>query len=748
MAKGLFDIPSRPSKESDMALARKSIKKSSAPKKSGGGLLDKIARARSMLTSLGDVVNEYESVTEPEALHDYIDACIIEGVVAIDTETTGLNPLVDDIVGFSLSTIGQKTVYVPLKHVSYIDYSPLGGQMPMDVAREELARLNNIYIIMFNATFDLRVIKNQVGVRLHCNWDCFLAARLMNENEESNALKKLHHKYCGDPTKEAYKFSDLFDGVCFNLVPLSIAYAYAANDAKITLELYQFQKKYLYYDSACDLSDRNGMNGVAWVFFNLEMPCVDVVVDMEDAGVKFDFEFNQKLKDKYHSILNEREKAFHTVCVEYGLSSDINIGSVQQLQTALYDQLGLVATDNIGQPTRSTDKKSLMSIEPKHPVVDAILDYREFSTMVSTFIDKLPEVVNPNDGRVHCRFNQCGADTGRFSSDKPNMQNIPHNEIRKMFTASDGCVLLSSDYSQQEPSCLAAFCNEMGYPTLYEARKSGDDIYSHVASACFNVPYEQCCEFDKDGHKNPPEYKKRRNLVKPVLLGILYGRGDDSVAKGMGITLEEAKRLKANLYKKYPEIKIFEQASIEMAEDLGYVTTVCGRKRRLPSMMLPDYEVKWKDGASHDDDPLSFDSEVSTEVPEDIQRRWLTKLSRTKYKRGVFEAANEEGLWIIDHTKEKDFTKIVNARIQGSAADLTKLAMILVTKDEKLKELGFKLLIPVHDELIGECPEENAKECARRLAEVMSEAAERILKMPFSCDVEVSKEWYGDSIEL
>ena len=187
-----------------------------------------------------------------------------------------------------------------------------------------------------------------------------------------------------------------------------------------------------------------------------------------------------------------------------------------------------------------------------------------------------------------------------------------------------------------------------------------------------------------------------------------------------------------------------------MAQRVGYVTTVCGRKRRLPSMMLPDYEVRWKDGVAHDDDPLNFDSELASEVPEKLQREWINKVKSVPFrrKREVFEAANEEGLWIVDNTKDKDVTKVVNARIQGSAADLTKLAMIELHENVRLKELGFRMLIQVHDEIIAECPEENAKECSELLASTMSHAAEQILEMPIKCDVELSYQWYGEKIKV
>ena len=232
---------------------------------------------------------------------------------------------------------------------------------------------------------------------------------------------------------------------------------------------------------------------------------------------------------------------------------------------------------------------------------------------------------------------------------------------------------------------------------------------------------------------------------------VLYGRGTESIAEQLGVSVKEAQSIKDSVFRGFPAIKKFEEDSIQMSKDYGFVTTVCGRKRRLPSMMLPDYEVKWKDGVSPDDDPLSFDdTEVSTEVPESIQRKWLRKIQSAKFyeRRKIFEAANAEGLWIVDNTKDKDITKVVNARIQGSAADLTKLAMIELYNNTRLRELGFRMLIPVHDEIIAECPESNVKECAELLAKTMSKAAEQILEMPIKCDVEISKCWYGDSIDV
>ena len=215
---------------------------------------------------------------------------------------------------------------------------------------------------------------------------------------------------------------------------------------------------------------------------------------------------------------------------------------------------------------------------------------------------------------------------------------------------------------------MASLCKKHGDPQMYDAFMQGKDLYVEIASKAFNKPYDECKEFRPDGTVNKAG-KERRSQAKTILLGVLYGRGVDSIAEQLGTTTREAQQIKDSVFRGFPAIKQFEEDSIQMSKEIGYVTTVCGRKRRLPSMMLPDYEVVWKDGVAPDDDPLAFDSDYNenAEVPEAVQRKWLQKVRNAPFmkKRQVFEAANAEGLWIIDHTRDKDTTKVVNARIQG-----------------------------------------------------------------------------------
>ena len=774
----LFDVPTRATKEDDLAIAKKSKKKTATTVKSGGGILDRIELIRkSVNQNLGKYKDAHLVIRgdNEDVLVDYINTAISNKVIAIDTETTGLNPLSDKLVGICIYTPGKKPAYIPVNHISYITRQKVANQLSVEVLKEQFDRLKGIDIIMFNSTFDIRFLRHGIGVYLNCTWDCYIAARLMNENEPVNKLKPLHNKYCLNGAGDAFTFDELFNGVTFDIIPIDIAQLYAAHDPFITYELYEFQKKYLYYDETCTPDARNGMNGVAWVFFNIEMPLVEVVADMEDTGVLFDKDYNQELKVKYHTLLDGYESDFHKKCEKYSdairryemenpgiLDNPINIKSTKQLAILMFDIMKLdpPLDKKTKKPIIST-KESVLDELKDNEVVQSIIDYREFSTIVSTFIDKLPDCVQA-DGRIHCKFNQYGADTGRFSSNDPNMQNIPsHNkDIRKMFIASPGYLLMSSDFSQQEPTCLAALCKKKGDSQMYDTFMAGRDLYSEIASKAFNVPYENCREFNEDGSKNK-EGKERRTQAKSILLGVLYGRGVASISEqlfGMPKTDSErdefankAQQIKDSVFRGFPAIKQFEEDSLDMAHEIGYVTTVCGRKRRLPALQLPEYEFKWLSGKCPYDDPLDFSMTDSLPVPLDRKAYYWDKLHKARFKSKpiIFEEARKEGIDIIDNNKKiADATRqCVNSRIQGSAADLTKLAMIGLHNNARLKELGFRMLIPVHDEIIAECPEENIKECSELLAKTMSEAAETILEMPIKCDVEIKKQWYDETID-
>ena len=771
--KSLFDVSRSTSKSNDKKLAQKANAQSSkvAPTiRGGGGLLGRIAEIQQMVEKhLGKYKDKYQIIQDEDILNEFVDAVIDNGIISIDTETTGLDPMLDTIAGVCVYTPNQKSAYIPLNHVSYITNAIVANQLPSDTVRSAFQRFldAHVQIIMFNADFDVRVLRHGIGLSdIYCTWDCYLAQRLLNENEDSNALKLVHQKYVLNGKEDAFTFEQLFKGIPFTMIPLQTAYLYASHDPEITYELYEYQKRFIREDSS-----REDMRKIYKLFTEIEMPCVSVVADMEDNGILLDFDKNEQLKAKYHPLLDEREKKFHDACKPYAkeieayrnkygvLDKPINIKSTKQLGVLLYDIIGLepMYDKKAKKSVKTTKEEYLQTLD--HPVSKAILEYREFSTVVDTFIDKLPNCVNPNDGKIHCKFNQYGARTGRFSSSDPNMQNIPSHikDIRQMFVASPGYVLMSSDFSQQEPKALAALCRMDGDSRMYDTFMQGKDLYSEIASKSFSMPYEDCLEFylDENGKKTEKvnvEGKERRQQAKSILLGVLYGRGVASIAEQLGCSIEKAQSIKDSVFRAFPAIKRFEDDSLATARSIGYVTTITGRKRRLPELMLDEYEFEWKGGHAPNDDLLDFDAEEQQEIPERTIRKYLTQLHNCRFneKRKIFERANKEGIWIVDNGKKiADATRqCVNSRIQGSAADLTKLAMVYTSRSKRLKELGFRLLIQVHDELIGECPEENMKECSELLADTMSKSAEQILEMPVKCDVDLMYAWYGEKIEV
>lgn len=791
----LFEIPNRPSGKSyakKVAGKATTTTKISPTVKGGGSLVDRINMISTMVEQkLGQYKDKYELITSEDKLVQFIDKCIENKAVAIDTETDGLNPMLNHIAGPCLYTPGEKGNYIPVNHISYITQLPLKDQLPVEVVRREMQRLidAHVFIVMFNAPFDIRVCRHQLGLKdIYCDWDCYIAARLLNENEPSNKLKPLHQKYVLNGKGDSWTFDQLFKGIPFTMIPPKVGYLYAARDPEITWEYYLFQKQYL-----TDDTDREDMKQVYWVFKNIEMPIVKVVCDMEDTGVLIDLDYAAELSERYNKILKEAEQKCYDAVNEYKpqieeyraknsnckLDDPINIASPTQLAILFYDILKIQPLDK--KHPRGTGEEILVKMN--NDIAKAILEFRGLAKLVSTYIDKLPDCINPNDGRIHCEFNQYGARTGRFSSENPNLQNIPsrNHDIRKMFVASPGYVMMSSDFSQQEPKCLAALCKKDGDPQMYDTFMQGKDLYSEIASKAFNKTYEDCLEhFPKDtpikkkGNKwyyaTADDYdkladgetdtyadgKERRSQAKGILLGVLYGRGENSIAEQLNCSVDKAKTIKQSVFKGFPAIKQFEEDSLIMGQDIGYVTTVCGRKRRLPDLQLDEYEFIWKDGAPPDDDLLDFDgineSDEEQEIPERVTNYYLRKLYncnwKDKYK--VIQEAASEGIKITDNSgKIADATRqTVNSRIQGSAADLTKLAMIKLNDNERLKELGFKLLIPVHDEVICECPRENVKECSKLLASIMSHAAEQILEMPIKCDVSITERWYGEELAI
>ena len=340
----LFDDIDRPTKQSDKEIAKKSNSKSKkiAPAVKSGSISSKIEYAREIVEkTLGKYKDKYTTITTEMQLDFYTRACVDAKCVALDTETTGLDPMLDKVVGVCLYYPGGQAAYIPLLHISYITGELIEGQLSYEIVAEYLKRFIGIEELeMFNAKFDTRFVYHSFGVKLHCTWDGYLAARCMNENEEHTNLKYLHSKYVLDGKEDEFTFGEIFKDISFDLVPIDIATLYGAHDAPDTHELIAFQKQYLYYDPECEFSARNGMNGVSWCFFNIEMPLVDVMCELEDNGILLDKDYAQKLSIEYNERKEEALNKFYEELGEYqnkifAYNSDkldfpINIASPQE----------------------------------------------------------------------------------------------------------------------------------------------------------------------------------------------------------------------------------------------------------------------------------------------------------------------------------------------------------------------------------------------------------------------------------
>ena len=868
-------LPDVKSKLDDAALVAKLRNDKKKSKLSSNNILDLLEKIRQDIADhLEYKKDKFEFVTDPKRLEEYIGNANKFGKIAIDTETTGLNPMVVDIVGFSMYFPGETAIYVPINHEDYLTGNRLVNQMTKDQIAPILKKLTAL-IIWHNAPFDIRIFKHTMGVKLTCWWDTQSAACIIDENE-SHKLKDLHSKYISHVSEQT--FAEYFKNIKYQLVPIELAYMYAANDAIDTWELYDFQ-----YNQ----QGLNEQSDMWWLFRNIEIPMVEVIIELEDNGVYVDMNKLNEFKTEYHGKLDKAlEECYEEIAKIQGkidtyvldhpetkLKQPINIGSASQLAILFYDVLGVKPFKD--KKARAMDEDVMDMLSKTYPLAAKITDYRKAQKITSTYVDNIYEIVH-TDGRVHTGFNSNGAVTGRMSSREPlNLQNIPARgpgkKLRQMYAGQtvyrnvvirqdnayicDRCeevqlndgswiwaelltqndilsngeivkdvivkdfkvlvgvrddidgilnartvyIIQGSDYSAQEPRLLSQLCADEG---MLQAYRDGKDLYVEIAAISFHRPYKMCLEHfpkgapikqDKDGHwwyaklktgdddtiqnfedfgkyledtfdPNLYDYdkiadgendkfdegKEFRGQAKKILLGIMYGRGEKSIAEQLGCEVDEARDIKNSVYDAFPRIKPFEDESKKMVREKGYVTTLWGRRRRLPEYNLPTNEVyyiyKDKDGKEIRREDLTI---VNPKRAAEVKTEFL-QVSWKKRAEWLENLEEKEGIIFIDNSSRiaKAGRQIINSRVQGSAADMSKLALVKIYMDEELRARKVKLIIPVHDEILVETPLRYAEYVRHRFAEDMMTAARPTLTIPVSCDVESSERWYGEQIDL
>lgn len=655
---------------------------------------------------------EVETIRTPERLKEYMDRCKQSGEYVLDVETTGLDIYNDILVGICLYTPGETSAYVPFNHTD-LQNVRVADQMSEEQVRDIMIPYlqdQELRCINHNIKFDNKKLAwdwKQVIVNIY--WDTQIAGNVLNENEP-HKLKPMYNKYIlhGKGSGEDYK--DLFDGVPFNYVPIDIATVYGANDGFKTYALYKFQAQYLREDHP-----REDFRKMYYVFREVEMPLIPLCTDMEMRGVEIREDFAKELSEDFNKELVEVEAkcdAYVEQFKQYILDHNnlmrltkgtckINYSSPQQVAALFYDIFKLKSVsrkeprgtgDKIIQKFLSTAKKK--DTKKSREFAEFLENYQRFKEikkLLGTYVDKIPQVKEPKINAVYTTYNQYGAKTGRFSSSdtvsKINLQNIPSKEkrIRKIFKARDGYKLVGGDFSQIEPRVLAFLS---GDESMINAYKEGKDLYAIMGSQVYQLPYEDCREFYPDGTVNA-EGKHRRTTMKSVLLGIMYERGATAIGEQFNKSAEWAQQLIDNFYKSFPKINQYRLKIENMAKTYGYVTTITGRKRRLPDMQLEDKD---------------------------------------------------------DYRYREAHRQSLNSVIQGSSADIMKLSMIAIYNDPRYKELDCHMIITVHDELIMEVPEDHIKEGAELLVGTMKRVGHSLIDLPMSVDAEVNDYWYGENL--
>lgn len=605
-----------------------------------------------------------------------------EDIVALDTESTGVDVHGKDLtVGISMS-LNKANIhfYVPYRHTT-------GEQQlePERVFRALKPALENPEIkkVLHNAKFDFHILRKD-GIQVKgLLMDTMVAMHVLSENEVSYALKNLATKYgkgFGFEDKSC-TYEELFGKGGFEGTPLDIGHIYACKDTHLTLQFYKWIDSHL------------KKRPELWeVYYNIEQETTLVCIEMEKNGFAIDFDYAKKYQQELTVQVADLEERLKQ---ELG---DININSNQQLAEVLYDRLGL---EDISKE-RKVDADTLKTLSVDCEALKVLLEYRELKKLLSTYIEPLPQKVGV-DGRLHGEFKQSGTATGRFSSSNPNLQNLPY-PARGLIAAPAGKIIVGIDYSQIEPRVLSHIS---GDKHLQEPYLTGKDLYSTLASRVFKVPIEEC----GDG-------SKYRKMMKTGLLAVMYGTSTFTLSKQLEISVEEAEQFIADFMETYPDVAKFIEDTHHKADIEGYVQTLNGRKRRFigHKQVAKEYH------------------RITKRIENILGRPFKNIWEETQIPREL-----KMGYWKVAKPYGGICRKSVNAVIQGTAADIMKIAMINLFRHLKTKGEEWKIIATIHDEVLIEVPDNITPAEIEELEEIMKTALP--ISVPYKVDTEISARW-------
>ncbi|MCP5244745.1 MAG: DNA polymerase I [Burkholderiales bacterium] len=595
---------------------------------------------------------DYQTILTEAHLAEWIDKLNHASLVSIDTETTGLNPMQARLVGISFSVESLHAAYLPLEH----DYIDAPVQLEMASVLEKLKPwLENPGKpkVGQNLKYDKHVFANH-GICLNGIMHDTLLQSYVLESHKPHNMDSLAQRHLDIKT---ISYDDVTgkgaQRIPFSAVSLEKATEYAAEDADVTLRLHQS----LYPGIQAD--DRQNH-----IYRAIEMPAMEVLFAMERQGVLLDIQLLHRQSNELNEKLNALEQQAFSIT-----GHSFNLNSPKQIQEILFNQLKLPVIKKTPKGVPSTNEDVLQKLALDYPLPKILLDYRVLAKLKSTYTDKLPQMVNPDTGRVHTNYAQAVAVTGRLASSDPNLQNIPvrtteGRRIREAFIAQPGSQIISADYSQIELRIMAHISQDKG---LLKAFAAGEDIHSATASEIFAVPVE---EIDQE----------KRRYAKVINFGLIYGMSEFGLATQLNIERSAARAYMDRYFSRYPGVADYMDRIRNRARENGFVETVLGR------------------------------------------RLWLPDINNANGNRrqGAERAA-------------------INAPMQGTAADIIKLAMIAVYQwlsEEKLKS---KLIMQVHDELVLEVPDDEVDRIRAELPKFMGNVIN--LDVPLLVDVGVGRNW-------
>lgn len=613
--------------------------------------------------TLADVEHRYVTVNSPETWAELQQRFASHSEFCFDTETSGVDALTADLVGLSFCFQAGEAYYIPVAQATQtleLFAAPSAGPEKGLGAAETLARLQPYFVssslkIAQNLKYDWAVLMKHGCSLTGPYFDTMLAHYVLEPDKRHN-MQVLSEHYLGYTPisiesligKKGKNQGTMAD------VSLNLIAEYAAEDADVTYRLYEKLK--------AELAER----GMESVLNDIEHPLVSVLAEMEAEGVRVDTAF---LSD-YSQMLTAQAIALQDK-IHTHAGQSFNVSSPQQVGALLFDHLKLSDKPKKTKTGQyQTDEETLLALASKHEVVQQILDFRALQKLKSTYVDAIPQLVNPQTGRVHTHFNQAVAATGRLSSQNPNLQNIPirtelGREIRKAFVARDAHhVLLSADYSQIELRVIAHISGDQG---MKEAFIAGHDIHTATAAKVWGVDLDQV---DSD----------MRRKAKTVNFGIIYGISAFGLSQRVGISRSEAKEIIDQYFSQFPGIKTYMDSTIEGAQSKGYVETILGRRRYVPDVN-----------------------------------------SRNATVRGFAER------------------NAINAPIQGSAADMIKLAMVRIQDWLKTEQLATRMTLQVHDELLFDVPKSELERVRQPIVDLMQNALP--LSIPVLVESGVGNNW-------